>query len=69
MVYILKCFKMSFSKKIQLHLQVLLLFKNIGYNVFKMIFGENTVKGVKGAKVKVLCQGLHMTCVIFCVGL
>jgi hypothetical protein len=27
--------------------------------------GENTVKGAMGAKVKVLFQGLHVTCVIF----
>jgi len=27
--------------------------------------GEIMVKGTKGAKVKVLFQGLHMTCVIF----
>jgi len=27
--------------------------------------GENTIKRAKGAKVKVLFQGLHMTCVIF----
>ncbi len=27
--------------------------------------GENTIKGAKGAKVKVLFQGLHMTHVIF----
>jgi hypothetical protein len=26
---------------------------------------EITIKGAKGAKVKVLFQGLHMTCVIF----
>jgi hypothetical protein len=56
---------MLFSTKIQLRLQVLLLFKNIGYNVFKMILGENMVKAIKGAKVKVLCQKLHMTCAIF----
>jgi hypothetical protein len=60
---------MSFSKKIQLHLQVLLLFKNIGYNVFKMILGEKILKGIKCAKVKILCQGLHMTRVLFFVGL
>jgi hypothetical protein len=28
------------------------------------IRGEITIKGAKGAKVKVLFQGLHMTCVI-----
>jgi hypothetical protein len=27
--------------------------------------GENTVKKARGAKVKVLFQGLHMTCVVF----
>jgi hypothetical protein len=27
--------------------------------------GENTVKGAKGAKVKVIFQGLHMTHVVF----
>jgi hypothetical protein len=27
--------------------------------------GENMVKGAKDAKVKVLFEGLHMTCVIF----
>jgi hypothetical protein len=26
--------------------------------------GEITIKGARGAKVKVLFQGLHMTCVI-----
>jgi hypothetical protein len=30
-----------------------------------LIVGENTIKGVKSAKVKVLLQGLHMTHVIF----
>jgi hypothetical protein len=34
-------------------------------NLFnKMVEGEITVKGAKGAKVKVLFQGLHMTHVI-----
>ncbi len=28
------------------------------------LMDENMVKGVKGTKVKVLFQGLHMTCVI-----
>jgi hypothetical protein len=27
--------------------------------------GENMIKGAKGAKVKVIFQTLHMTCVIF----
>jgi hypothetical protein len=27
--------------------------------------GENTVKGAKGTKVKVLFQELYMTCIIF----
>jgi len=27
--------------------------------------GEKTIKGAKGNKVKVLFQGLHVTCVIF----
>jgi hypothetical protein len=27
--------------------------------------GENTVKGAKGNKIKILFQGPHMTCVIF----
>jgi hypothetical protein len=27
--------------------------------------GENTVKGAKGAEVKMIFQGLDMTCVIF----
>ncbi len=27
--------------------------------------GENMVKGTKGAKVEVIFQGLHITCVIF----
>ncbi len=27
--------------------------------------GENMVKGARGAKIKVLCQGPHMTHVIF----
>ncbi len=27
--------------------------------------GENTIKRAKGAKVEVLFQGLHMTCVTF----
>jgi hypothetical protein len=27
--------------------------------------GENTIKGAKGARVKVIFQGLHMTHVIF----
>jgi hypothetical protein len=31
----------------------------------KLPRGENTVKGAKGAKVKVLFQKLHLTCVIF----
>jgi hypothetical protein len=31
----------------------------------KMIQGEKMVKGARGAKVKILLQGLHMTCVIF----
>jgi hypothetical protein len=30
-----------------------------------LVLGENIVKGVKGAKVKVLFQGLHMTHFIF----
>jgi hypothetical protein len=34
-----------------------------------MVLGENMVKGAKGTNVKVLFQGLHMTCVIFFVGL
>jgi hypothetical protein len=29
------------------------------------LLGENMIKGTKGDKVKVLFQGLHMTCVIF----
>jgi hypothetical protein len=28
-------------------------------------WGENTIKGAKGAKVKILFQGLHMRCVVF----
>jgi hypothetical protein len=28
-------------------------------------WGEITVKGATGAKVKIFFQGLHMTCVIF----
>jgi hypothetical protein len=36
---------------------------------FLTMKGENMVKGAKGAKVKVLFQGLHMTSVIFFVGL
>jgi hypothetical protein len=35
MVYIKNLLKNVIVKKIQVHLQVLLLFKNIGYNVFK----------------------------------
>jgi len=27
--------------------------------------GENMVKGVKGTKVKVIFQGLHVTCLIY----
>ncbi len=27
--------------------------------------GENTIKGAKGVKVKVLSQGLHMTYIVF----
>jgi hypothetical protein len=30
-----------------------------------LIMGENTIKGVKNAKVKVIFQGIHMTHVIF----
>jgi hypothetical protein len=30
-----------------------------------MLLGEITVKGARGAKVKVFFQGLYMTCVIF----
>jgi hypothetical protein len=30
-----------------------------------MVLGENMVKGVRDAKVKVFFQGLHMTHVIF----
>jgi hypothetical protein len=30
---------MTFSKKNQVHLQVLLFFKNISYNVFNMLLG------------------------------
>jgi hypothetical protein len=29
------------------------------------VVGENIVKGVKGSKVKVIFQGMHMICVIF----
>jgi len=32
---------------------------------WKMVLGENMVKGAKNAKVKVIFQGLHMTRVIF----
>jgi hypothetical protein len=35
------------------------IWKEIGY------LGEVTIKGARGTKVKVLSQGLHMTCVIF----
>jgi hypothetical protein len=28
-------------------------------------WGENTIKGAKGTKVKVLFQGLYMTCGIY----
>ncbi len=31
----------------------------------KLCGGEIMIKGARGAKVKVLFQGLHMTCVIF----
>jgi hypothetical protein len=27
--------------------------------------GENAIKGIKGTKIKVLFQGLHMKCVNF----
>jgi hypothetical protein len=36
---------------------------------FKEHKSENRVKRVRGTKVKVFVQGLHMTHVIFCVGL
>jgi len=32
---------------------------------FNLMWGEIMIKGAKGTKVKVLFQGLHMTCVIF----
>jgi len=38
MVYIINMLKIYHLKK-KLHLQVLLLFKNIGYNVFKVFLG------------------------------
>jgi hypothetical protein len=31
----------------------------------KFLEGENTIKGARGTKVKVLFQGLHMTHVIY----
>lgn len=34
---------------------------------WKTVLGENMVKGAKNAKVKVIFQGLHMTCVIIVV--
>jgi len=39
--------------------------KVMKFEILKKSKGENTVKGAMGAKVKVLFQGLHMTCVIF----
>jgi len=33
--------------------------------IFNILEGENMVNGAKGAKVKVIFQGLHMTRVIF----
>jgi len=39
MVYIKNLSKNVIVKKIQIHLQMLLLFKNIGYNDFKMFLG------------------------------
>jgi hypothetical protein len=39
MVYIKNLSKNVIVKKIQIHLQMFLLFKNIGYNDFKMFLG------------------------------
>jgi hypothetical protein len=39
MVYIKILLKYVIFKKNQVHLQVFLLFKNIGFNVFKMFLG------------------------------
>jgi hypothetical protein len=37
----------------------------INIRLFTQQMGENTVKEARGTKVKVLFQGLHMTCVIY----
>jgi len=37
----------------------------INVKLFTEQMGENIIKKAKGNKVKVLFQGLHMTCVIF----
>jgi hypothetical protein len=37
----------------------------INVKLFTEQMGENTIKKAKGNKVKVLFQGLQMTCVIF----
>jgi hypothetical protein len=38
-IYIQNLLKICHCKKIQVHVQVFLLFKNTGYNVFKVFFG------------------------------
>jgi hypothetical protein len=38
--------------------------KVMKFEMFKKSKGENTIKGAMGAHVKVLFQGLHVTCVI-----
>jgi hypothetical protein len=39
--------------------------KKDAYHMTSPQSGENMVKGAKGAKVKILFQGLHITCVNF----
>jgi len=47
MVYIKKIAKKCHFEKISNHFQVILLLKNISYNVFKVLLGTFIVKGAK----------------------
>jgi hypothetical protein len=60
--------QISFLEIMQLSTSTKPIFKKFFLNNIKnkvVQLGENMVKRAKGAKVKVLFLGLHMTCVIF----